>query len=496
VRGNCRPFLFLRILKWERSRANEVRVIPPLFRLFSFLGAADRTGWHSPFSYTGIMANSSRWSRLGLATLSATVIVAYSYAGSGPLRAITSTVSDTTGYIGLTAWILDGRPADMHEVPWRCREFPAGYPAAIAALFKIGLATPGGLLALNFISLAIGLWASWILLRRAWKMSVDATWSVLLLMAASTVCGELAVSVASEMLFFAASLVALAAAEIYGTRENERWEKADPVEPSRMQRGETPSFSVEPRSDSSLRPLPLALSLLASAAAVSIRAAGIALVPAILWALLTHPILKRVGWRRILAVVALPAALALWFGVARILRSEYVANILAARYSSGTAWDVIALQQLTKVSAFGELFTNLRAEDFRTAYRGEFVLGGLLCLAIILGGFWTRVCRLRSLDVYLMSYAAVIFIYPFFTYGSSRRFWFPVLPFVFGLAYLAITRLREKSSRLRRWVGPALAIYVSAFVLFGCARSIELSQFERQTDQVAAKALAGLRSNR
>ena len=173
-----------------------------------------------------------------------------------------------------------------------------------------------------------------------------------------------------------------------------------------------------------------------------------------------------------------------------------MADILAARYSSGTAWDVIALQQLTKESAFGELFTNLRAEDFPTAYRGEFVLGGLICLTIILGGFGTRVRRLKSLDVYLLSYAAIIFIYPYFSYGSSRRFWFPVLPFVFGLAYLAIDRLREKSPRLRRWVGPALAVYVSGFVLFGCARSIELSRFERHSDQEAAKALASLHSNR
>ncbi len=424
------------------------------------------------------------------------VIVAYSYAASGPLRAITSTVSDTTGYIGLTAWILDGRPADMHEVPWRCREFPAGYPATIAALFKFGLATPGGLLALNFISLAIGLWASWILLRRVWQMSVDATWSVLLLVAASTVCGELAVSIASEMLFFAASLAALLLAAHYGRRESGRSEKPDPVQRSQAERCEAPSFSIQPPPDVPLRPLPIALSVVACAAAVSIRAAGIALIPALLWALLTHPLLKRVGWRRILAIVAFPAAIGLWVGVARISRSEYVADILASRYSSGTAWDVIALQQLTKVSAFGEFFTNLRAEDFRTAYRGEFVLVGLICLAIILGGFGTRVRRLSSLDVYLVSYAAIIFIYPFFSYGSSRRFWFPVLPFVFGLAYLAIDRLREKSPRLRRWANPALAIYVSAFVLFGCARSIELSRFERHTDHEALKALASLHDNR
>jgi hypothetical protein len=207
---------------------------------------------------------------------------------------------------------------------------------------------------------------------------------------------------------------------------------------------------------------------------------------------LTHPLVKRVSTWRALAIVALPAALGLLFGVSRILQSEYVANVLATRYSSGTAWDVIALQQLSKLSVFGELFTNFRAEDFPSHYRGEFVLGGGLCVSLILAGFWKRMRRVSAIEIYLATYAAIIFVYPFFSYGSSRRFWFPVLPFLFALAYLAVDRFREKSARLRRWAGSALAIYVTAFVLFGCLRSVELSRFERHTDLEAAAALKGL----
>jgi hypothetical protein len=435
-----------------------------------------RTPAPRAFLYIERMADSSRLQRLGLAVLTAALVALYIYAASGPLRTITSTVSDTTGYLGLTAWILDGRPADMHEVPWRCREFPVGYPAAIAGLYRCGLATPRGLLALNFISLAIGLCASWMLMRRVWELPVEATWGVLLLAAASTACSELAVSVASEMLFFATSLLALASC--------------------------TRPVSRTALSDSSLpRHAPLAtfrllVSLLACVAAIAVRTAGIALIPALLWALLTHPLVKRIGTRRVLALAALPAAVGLWFAVARILRSEYVADILATRYSGGAAWDVIASQQLAKVSTFGELFTNLRAEDSRAAYRGEFVLGGLISLTMILAGAGTRIRRLTSLEIYLMAYAAILFVYPFFTYGSSRRFWFPVLPFAFGLAFMAVDKLREKSPRLRRWAAPILAVYVTAFVLFGCARSIELSHFERHSDQEAAKALENLHEGR
>jgi hypothetical protein len=403
------------------------------------------------------------------------------------LRAMTSTVADTTGYVGLAAWILDGRPADMHEVPWRCREFPVGYPCAIAALCRCGLAVPHGLLALNFICLAIGVWASWTLLRRTWGLPVEAAWGIVLLVAASTVCGELAVSIASEMLFFAAAMMAIERGEGRGKRAEGRGKMQETA--SLRSAGDSPVLS----SPSSLFPLPSALLCFV---AISVRTAGVALIPALLFACARHPLVRRFGLRRTLAVVAVPAGVALWFGVARILRSDYFEGIVRGRYSNGAAWDVLAGQQLAKLSAFGELMTNLRAEDFRAVYRGEFIVAGLICLALFVTGFvtafWSRRRRLTALDIYLAAYAAIIFVYPYFSTGSSRRFWFPVLPFLFGLAYLAIDRLRERSPAVRRFAGPVLAVYLTLFVLFGCYRSLELSHFARHTDKEAASALAGL----
>ncbi len=390
-----------------------------------------------------------------LSILTAAVVAVYGYAACGPLRAATSTVADTSGYLGLTAWILDGRPSDMHEVPWRCREFPIGYPSAIAALWTLGLATQQGLLAANLLWLSIGLGACWILLRRAWGMPLEAAWAVLLLVAASTVCCELSVSIASEMLFFAASTVTLVCLE---------------------------------RST----PAALCLAVVACAAAIAVRVAGVALIPAVIWGAARHPLLQRLWTRRGLALAALPAALAAWFAVARLVRSEYVASIIFGRYSRGAAWNVVAAQQVAKLSAWGELFTNLRAEEFRSVYRGEFVLAGLICLSAFVMGFWSRRRRLGPLEIYLAAYAAVLFVYPFFSYGSSRRFWFPVLPFLFGMAYLGIGRLREKSLPLDRIARQVLPIYLALFVLGGCLLSYESSRFERDTDREAAVALASL----
>jgi uncharacterized membrane protein HdeD (DUF308 family) len=94
-----------------------------------------------------------------------------------------------------------------------------------------------------------------------------------------------------------------------------------------------------------------------------------------------------------------------------------------------------------KLSAIGELFTSLRAEDYRLAYRSEFAFGGALLLALIAAGFWSRRRQWRPSDVYFAVYAAIIFVYPFFGYGPSRRFWFPVLPLAVALAFSGICRI-------------------------------------------------------
>ncbi len=334
-----------------------------------------------------------------LGCLAAAVIVVYAYAACGPLRASTSTVADTSGYLGLTAWLLDGRPVDMHEVPSRCREFPAGYPLAIAALYQFGMATPTGLLALNFASLAVALAASWVLLRRALGVRCDAAISAILLTAAATICCELSVSIASEMLFFAASTVCLVCLE----RISIGWVVAG---------------------------------ALACGASICVRAAGVALIPAVALSVARLPASRVLLGRKTLPLALTAIAGAAWLTAVRVLRSDYVSGILSTRYSPGADWGVIAGQQVAKLSAFGELFANLRAEDFRTIYRGEFVLVGVICLSLISVGAWTRRSTLGPLDVYLAAYASIILIYPFFNYGSERRFWLPVLPFLFGLAFL------------------------------------------------------------
>jgi len=395
-----------------------------------------------------------------LAILIVPVVTAYGFAAWGPLRADVPTAGafDMGGYIQWTQWVLDGTPADLHEITPAVRYFPAGYPCLIAALRICRAATPAGLMTLNLISLATGLWATGRLLRRSFMIpTLVAAW-ILLLTAASSICCDLAVAFAAEMVFFAASMLTLLALE----RAMKSW----------------PFIFV---------------GLLGCGVSIAIRAAGLALIPALLWAVVRQPIFQRAINRRRLAFAAIPTAALAWIGLTLIMRSGYVAGVIGSRYSLQTAaWDVILAEQMSKIGTVGELFTNLHAEDFRAVYRGEFALLGLVCVALLVAAIWSRRTNLSASHIYVLAYSAMLAVYPFFYSAASRRFWFPILPLLFGLTYLGVHQLCEKTPRLKSWTRIAAPIGLTAYVLWGCMLSFQIARQNRETDKTAARALATL----
>jgi hypothetical protein len=396
----------------------------------------------------------SRRTQSLLVALALIVLGTYGYAASGPLRTVTSTVSDYASYIGTAGWLIDGRPADLHEIPWRNRELPVGYPGAIVILRACGLATPQGLLALNLISLAIGMAACWLLLQAAFSISRPVASGIALLVLSSTACCELSVTIASEMLFFALTNVTL----LYLTRlTNLR------------------------------RPLDWLAILLLCVALISVRTVGMAILPAVVWRAASGKIQFARDWKRLL-LWAFPFLLLIGWYVAR---SNYVNKIIRSEYSSST-WDVLAWQQITKLSGFGELALNLHAEDFVRWLRPDLVFGGLLCVGLCTLGFWSRRRKLQALDIYIAVYAGILVVWPFFGFGTGRRYLFPLFPYVCGLIYLSGVELVKRAPALGKFVNRAGLVYLACFVLWGCLRSLEASTFERATDHSAAIALHAL----
>ena len=399
-------------------------------------------------------------STLLLAILIVPVVAVYGFAATGPLRADVPTAGafDMGGYIQWTQWVLDGAPADFHEITPAVRHFPPGYPALLAALKICGVATSGGLMTLNLVCLAVGLWAAGRILRRSFVIPPVVVGGILLLTAASSVCFVLAVAFAAEMAFFAASMLTLLALE----RAMQSW----------------PFLFV---------------GLVGCAVSVAIRAAGLALIPALLWAIARQPALRRAMNWKMLAFSAIPITVLAWFGLTRLMRSGYVANAIGSRYSlQTTAWDVILAEQVSKVGVIGELFSNLHGENFRAIYRGEFALLGFVCVALIATAVWSRRTNLCASHLYVLAYSAMLAVYPYFYSAASRRFWFPILPLLFGLAYIGAHQLCERAPRLKSWARIAAPIGLTAFVLWGCVLAFQMARSNRETDRTAARALATL----
>jgi hypothetical protein len=322
-------------------------------------------------------------------------------------------------------WILAGRPAGFHSAN---TALPLGYPSLIAALKWCGVAN--WLYAVHLLSLAGGLAAfAYVASKQLGITDVAIAVSVLLTMA-SLVCLELTSTVASELVFLALAMGCLA-------------------------------FLLR---QTALR---IIAGALLCAASLSVRAVGVALIPAVCWAIALHPSVKTLLTRRTVALAASSAILCA--AIAFILKPhiEY-ASIVGSRYSAGSDWGVVLGQQVSKLSAFGELATNLRAEAVGSAYRAEFVLLGVLIAGAAAIGFCSRLRFIKPVDIYIASYAAIVFVYPFFTYGAGRRFLFPVLPLVCAYAYLGASRIIGTDRKLCRLSSLAVSAYVVAFALVGC----------------------------
>ncbi len=121
---------------------------------------------------------------------------------------------------------------------------------------------------------------------------------------------------------------------------------------------------------------------------------------------------------------------------------------------------------------------------------GEFAalsyVAGAVAIGLILLGLW-KVGRLTFLHVYLIGYTAVLSVWPY----PDLRFWAPLLPFLFGAAWLGWSRVALRPVvRLR-----AVTAYCLVFWIFGTiamGNSLYVSLIDRQrTEQISRQWILG-----
>jgi hypothetical protein len=93
----------------------------------------------------------------------------------------------------------------------------------------------------------------------------------------------------------------------------------------------------------------------------------------------------------------------------------------------------VVTQISLRLTDFGEVLLNASAAKFGPFHRVVFP-AGLLLLMILCTGLWQARRRLRPTHIYLLTYFAILAIWPY----ADARFWIPVLPLVTLIAFQVI----------------------------------------------------------
>jgi hypothetical protein len=348
---------------------------------------------------------------------------------------------DEIAYLSIAAHMAGGFPAVRFPI-----RYPRGYPALLAGLDRVGLGVPWAFIGLNLILLALGIGAAYVLLRRALGLRRTEATLVCCLVLLSRVVVLTAASAETDVPFFGLAMSCLLVLVL-----------------ARRMRG--------PRSWAAL-----GCAAALAAAAIEVRTIGISLLPPLLFTALTLPAvgqaLRRVRTKPVLAGMLGACAIAavVLATVIVVLGTGYGAATSAGWRTHGGAGSVVrhvGHELKDETAVIGELALNVRREHAHGLPAGAFSIVGVLVLAAVAGGAWTRRRTLDVAEVFVASIAAVLFVWP----GNDTRLWLPALPILLGFAVLAVRRGAARPAV------PAVALACAA--VFGVVGSVTLARSVR-----------------
>jgi hypothetical protein len=356
----------------------------------------------------------------------------YVLQAASPLRM----TPDSVDYLRMAAAISDGTPLPHNH-------FPLGYPLMVAALERLGAASPAGLVLLNCAFLGLGLLATTVVLRELIPPGAGPSpGSIVALTLASWVIIRYAAVVHADIPYLGLSFAALAAqhrAAAMNGRLYVAW---------------------------------LALAVIMTACAVATRSVGVALVPALVWAAAMRagdprPRLRlRPRSARIAGVVVL-AAVAATSGVV-LVRTQYVKETIAEYRELGAA-DVLGRTARFKVTELGEIALNLppgKLPDTLVLGVVPLTVGTVFLFFLIRGALLSR-RHLAPGHVYALGYGAILFSYP----SYDARLWGPLIPVVLAWVWVGIEGITPR----RLLPGYALGFMLVGAVVLAFSTTITFS---------------------
>ena len=347
----------------------------------------------------------------------AVVSVLYALQMFSPLRLDT----DSVVYLTMAASAADGLGYVSHG---QTDIFPHGYPALLSLLIRIGADSSAAFIGLNLLFLALGMVCGYRIIRR----HVDRNPALFMcgLMAFSFVSIKYVTLAVSDFVFFGILMFTLLSfVRISEARGAQRW-------------------------------LLLAPALLGTAAAIYVRTIGIALVPALIWSLIPgasfRDVVERINrsaWR--IAIWSSIAITAVAIAVL-VLGSRYVTELLS-NYVNWGVGAALKYNLLSKVREWSELVANIPFSKMPPLLGALVWPVGAAGVALAVYSVLRRVRSLTPVDVFLIAYILILFVYP----ANKPRYWLPILLLLMWLMRDALLASRWRDSL--RWAGAAYALW-------------------------------------
>lgn len=337
--------------------------------------------------------------------------------------------ADAIVFLSLGASVADGEGPLFHGSP---THYPAGYPYVIATLDRLQLARSSTLIAVNLLALATGLASIFVVGRLSLATPFAAAFAAASLLALNWLTIKTVTLPISDTVYLGLSLLALAMIAVLEVEHGRR------------------------------RVLWITGALGVTALAIFVRTVGIALVPALVWAILMPSANRHVPS----AECDRPQRPARIWHIAFLLAT----GLLVSYFVTGTLYfqkmltrfdsTNLALHAFRRLGDFGELACNVPRSRLPESL--EAVTSPLLFLigcAVLLATGWLlfeRRKQWRGVDVYLGGYLVIVLVWPW----PTSRFLLPIVPliFLYSAGWLASARS-----------GGAAARAMSAYLLLYCA---------------------------
>jgi hypothetical protein len=277
---------------------------------------------------------------------------------------------------------------------------PPAYPWLLSILLNAGIVSSACLVGLNLVFMIIGILCLPVVLRK-----LDVNRGQTLLVGCLTLCSWVVIKHVpiplTDVPFLALSLSILALMETTRVTSSDR-----------------------------LATLGFLISWIAILLAISTRRIGVALLPALIWA-----IGSRIDWKKnyknalvIGSLLLVGAAITLEWTRSTATLSDFPSESLVGGLK-------LLLNNIRfRMNEFGEITLNVPITKVSLWFHPLFALAGLASLVIIASGILGMFARrtVGPVEIYVISYFGIMFAWPY----ADSRFWIPILPII--LSYYII----------------------------------------------------------